>query len=179
MELFKEHSVAPFFVFQIFCVGLWMLDEYWYYSLFTLFMLVVFESTVVWQRLRTLNEFRGMSIKPYNIYAFRENKWVETESDKLLPGDLVSVGRTKEDSGVACDMLLVEGSAIVNEAMLSGESTPLLKDSVQLRPSDAAIEPEGLDKNAFLYGGTKVLQVTHASADEERPKIASGVPTPT
>ncbi|PVH88075.1 hypothetical protein DL98DRAFT_556358 [Cadophora sp. DSE1049] len=177
-ELFKEHAVAPFFVFQIFCVGLWMLDEYWYYSLFTLFMLVVFESTVVWQRQRTLNEFRGMAIKPYDIWVYRLNKWVETQSDKLLPGDLVSVGRTKDDSGVACDMLLVEGSAIVNEAMLSGESTPLLKDSVQLRPSDARLEPEGLDKNSFLYGGTKVLQITHGNSDEERPKLASGVPTP-
>jgi cation-transporting ATPase 13A1 len=155
-----------------------MLDEYWYYSLFTLFMLVVFESTVVWQRQRTLNEFRGMSIKPYDIWVYRTNKWQETQSDKLLPGDLVSVGRTKEDSGVACDMILVEGSAIVNEAMLSGESTPLLKDSIQLRPSDAILEPEGLDKNAFLYGGTKVLQITHGNSDEERPKLASGVPTP-
>ncbi|TGO10189.1 hypothetical protein BTUL_0142g00280 [Botrytis tulipae] len=177
-ELFKEHAVAPFFVFQIFCVGLWMLDDYWYYSLFTLVMLVGFESTVVWQRQRTLTEFRGMSIKPYDIFVYRLNKWEETQSDKLLPGDLVSVGRTKEDSGVACDMILVEGSAIVNEAMLSGESTPLLKDSVQLRPSDAVLEPEGLDKNAFLYGGTKVLQITHGNTDEERPKIASGVPSP-
>ena len=82
-----------------------MLDEYWYYSLFTLFMLVAFESTVVWQRQRTLNEFRGMSIKPYDIWVYRLNKWEETQSDKLLPGDLVSVGRTKEDSGVACDMI--------------------------------------------------------------------------
>ncbi|KAG0646361.1 Manganese-transporting ATPase 1 [Hyphodiscus hymeniophilus] len=177
-ELFKEHAVAPFFVFQIFCVGLWMLDEYWYYSLFTLFMLVVFESTVVWQRQRTLNEFRGMSIKPYEIWVYRQNKWQETQSDKLLPGDLVSVGRTKEDSGVACDMILVEGTAIVNEAMLSGESTPLLKDSVQLRPSDALLEPEAIDKNAFLWGGTKVLQITHGNSDEERPSLASGVPPP-
>jgi cation-transporting ATPase 13A1 len=155
-ELFKEHAVAPFFVFQVFCVGLWLLDEYWYYSLFTLFMLVAFESTVVWQRQRTLNEFRGMGIKPYDIWTYRLGKWEEVQSDKLLPGDLVSVSRTKEDSGVACDMLLVEGTAIVNEAMLSGESTPLLKDSIQLRPGDVALDPEGLDKNALLYGGTKV-----------------------
>ena len=174
-ELFKEHAVAPFFVFQIFCVGLWLLDEYWYYSLFTLFMLVAFESTVVWQRQRTLNEFRGMSIKPYEIWVYREKRWEQITSDKLLPGDLVSVGRTKEDSGVACDMLLVEGSAIVNEAMLSGESTPLLKDSIQLRPGDDRIDPESLDKNAFLYGGTKVLQITHGSANEDGYETISAV----
>lgn len=166
LELFKEHAVAPFFVFQIFCVGLWLLDEYWYYSLFTLLMLVVFESTVVWQRQRTLREFRGMSIKPYDVWVYRQNKWTEISSDKLLPGDLVSVNRSKEDSGVACDMLLVEGSAIVNEAMLSGESTPLLKDSVRLRPGEDRIEPDGLDKNSFLYGGTKVLQIAHHASSE-------------
>lgn len=182
LELFQEHAVAPFFVFQIFCVGLWLLDEYWYYSLFTLFMLVAFESTVVWQRQRTLSEFRGMSIKPYDIYVYRDNKWQQIKSDELLPGDLASVERTKEDSGVACDMVLVEGTAIVNEAMLSGESTPLLKDSLQLRPGNVPIDPEGLDKNTFLWGGTKVLQVTHATTGDDvtdaPPPVTSGVPSP-
>lgn len=172
-ELWKEHAVAPFFIFQMFCVGLWLLDDYWYYSLFTLLMLVGFESTVVWQRQRTLNEFRGMSIQPYDIWVYRQNVWEHITSDKLLPGDLVSVGRTKEDSGVACDLLLVEGTAIVNEAMLSGESTPLLKDSVQLRPGDALLDPHNLDKNSFLYGGTKVLQITHGVASEEAPETVS------
>ncbi|KAL3482259.1 hypothetical protein BJX99DRAFT_252965 [Aspergillus californicus] len=175
LELWQEHAVAPFFVFQIFCVGLWMLDEYWYYSLFTLFMLVAFESTVVWQRQRTLNEFRGMNIKPYDVWVYRERKWQEITSDKLLPGDLMSVNRTKEDGGVACDILLIEGSVIVNEAMLSGESTPLLKESVQLRPGDDLIDSDGLDKNAFVHGGTKVLQVTHpntANGDDSQQKTS-------
>ncbi|KAL4796203.1 hypothetical protein BDV19DRAFT_388351 [Aspergillus venezuelensis] len=174
IELWQEHAVAPFFVFQIFCVGLWMLDEYWYYSLFTLVMLVMFESTVVWQRQRTLNEFRGMNIKPYDVWVYRERKWQEITSDKLLPGDLMSVNRTKEDGGVACDILLIEGSVIVNEAMLSGESTPLLKESVQLRPGDDLIEPDGLDKNAFVHGGTKVLQITHpnTNGDESQQKTS-------
>ncbi|OJJ44399.1 hypothetical protein ASPZODRAFT_101462 [Penicilliopsis zonata CBS 506.65] len=182
IELFQEHAVAPFFVFQIFCVGLWMLDEYWYYSLFTLFMLVAFESTVVWQRQRTLNEFRGMNIKPYDVWVYRERRWQEITSDKLLPGDLMSVNRTKEDGGVACDILLIEGSVIVNEAMLSGESTPLLKDSIQLRPGDDLIEPDGLDKNAFVHGGTKVLQITHPNNHSDSPEnpqhVASDVPNP-
>ncbi|KAL1924700.1 uncharacterized protein VTP21DRAFT_4354 [Calcarisporiella thermophila] len=163
-ELFKEHAVAPFFVFQLFCVGLWCLDDYWYYSLFTLFMLIVFESTVVFQRLRTLSEFRSMSIKPFPIYVRRKNRWTMIQSDELVPGDLVSMVRTKEDSAVPCDMVIVNGSCIVNEAMLSGESTPLLKESIALRDPNDLLDLTGADKNNVLYGGTKVLQVT-PSAD--------------
>ena len=51
LDIYKEHLVAPFFVFQIFCSALWLLDEYWYFSLFSLMMLFVFEGTVVMQRL--------------------------------------------------------------------------------------------------------------------------------
>ncbi|KAI9334056.1 hypothetical protein BD770DRAFT_477535 [Pilaira anomala] len=159
-ELFKEHAVAPFFIFQIFCVGLWCLDEYWYYSLFTLFMLIVFECTVVYQRLRTIGEFRGMNQKPYPVYVKRENKWTQIQSDELLPGDVVSIVRTKEDQGVPCDLVIADGSCIVNEAMLSGESTPLLKESVQLRDPNDEFDMNTVDRLYVLYGGTKVLQVT-------------------
>lgn len=32
-----------------------------------------------------------MSIKPYAIQVYRENKWTEIQTDDLLPGDMVSV----------------------------------------------------------------------------------------
>lgn len=121
-----------------------------------------------------------MSIKPYNILTRRENEWIEIQTDELLPGDLVSISkslaltfsshpfakyrsflvRTKEDSGVPCDLLLLRGSCIVNEAMLSGESTPLLKESVELRPGSDNLDIDGVDRNSVLFGGTKVLQAT-------------------
>ncbi|SCW00164.1 LAFE_0B10858g1_1 [Lachancea fermentati] len=160
IELFKEHAVAPFFVFQIFCVCLWLLDDLWYYSLFNLFMIIAMEAAAVFQRLTTLKEFRTMGVKPYAINVFRNGKWISLQSNELLPMDLVSITRTADESAIPCDLILVDGSCIVNEAMLSGESTPLLKESIKLRPAHEKLQLEGLDKNSVLHGGTKALQVT-------------------
>ncbi|TIB39582.1 hypothetical protein E3P86_01063 [Wallemia ichthyophaga] len=167
LSLFAEHAVAPFFVFQMFCVALWCMDEYFWYSLFTGFMLVVFECTVVWQRLRTLNEFRTMSISPYTMPVYRNSKWVNLSSEELVPGDVVSIDRTGESLALPCDLLLLRGSAIVNEAMLSGESTPLLKESIESRSDDEVSDVDGNDKNLHvLFGGTKVLQTNPPSPED-------------
>ncbi len=56
---------------QVFCVFLWMMDEYWYYSLFTLFMLVSFECTLVSQRLRNLRELRSLQTPKQHIQVYR------------------------------------------------------------------------------------------------------------
>ena len=47
-----------------------------------------------------------------------------------------------------CDAVLLEGLSVMNEAMLTGESVPVLKSPVQ---------GEGLDKRNILYSGTEVI----------------------
>ncbi|KAI8803489.1 hypothetical protein BJ742DRAFT_761321 [Cladochytrium replicatum] len=158
-ELMQEHLVAPFFVFQLFCVALWFLDDMWYYSLFTLVMLFVFESTVVFQRLTNLKEFRQMSTKPYPVQVKRNGRWVEVQTDELMPGDMVSILRSKDDAPVPCDVLILRGDCIANEAMLSGESTPQLKESIENRPPEDVLDIDA-DKGHILFGGTKVIQVS-------------------
>jgi len=51
----------------------------------------------------------------------------EVDSSEILPGDIIVV---PESRCLPCDLVLLTGSAIVNEAMLTGESIPVMKTSL-------------------------------------------------
>lgn len=124
---------------------------------------------------------------PYAIQVYRDSKWSELQSDKLLPGDVVSVGtffhlstirhgsltllpaRIGPETVVPADILLVNGAVIVNEAMLSGESTPLLKESIQLLEKTDKLDIDGTNKNQMLFSGTKILQAVPSCASLRMP----------
>ena len=48
-----------------------MQDEYWQYTLFSLFNVLMFESTTTFQRLRTMKTLNSMSSKPYHVFVYR------------------------------------------------------------------------------------------------------------
>ena len=63
-----------------------------------------------------------------------QKRWVKVTSTDLVPGDLISLYHSGKSpapgtAAVMCpaDVLLLKGSCVVNEAMLTGESVPQQK----------------------------------------------------
>ena len=99
LELLQIQLLSPLAIFQVFCALLWLLDEYWTFTLWSLASVVVFEATTVFQRTRTQKMLGGMSPTPSPVYVFRCNKWVVVTTKDLLPGDLISLAFRKRSSG--------------------------------------------------------------------------------
>jgi cation-transporting ATPase 13A1 len=188
-ELYKKQILNPFSVFQIFCVLLWAIDDYLVYSFFSLFMVLMFEGTVCFQRLKSLQLLRGMGNPSRNVYVHRGNKWVPIDTTELMPGDIMSLTRIKphlaktgskkkgmyeDEGGDICpaDLLLLTGSTVVNEASLTGESVPQMKEGLTDFVGDMAMKGE--HKMNVAYAGTKMLQCK--GPDEE--SAPSKIPNP-
>ena len=177
--MWRSQMISPIPVFQIFCSVLWMLDGYWQFTFFTFFMIMMLEGGTAFQRLKTLGQLTKMSIKPSPVHVLRNGKWLEINSQGLVPGDVISVNMftavkkdpkdakppTSNDISdcVPCDCLLVYGSAVVNEASLTGESTPAMKDAVPLTGEGSEmLNIEGKHRIHTLYSGTNLLNAKSA-----------------
>ena len=166
LELYKKQLLSPFTVFQLFTSALWLMDSYWQYSAFSLFMILVFEGTVVLSRIKSIAALKGMGNAIKDVHVYRLNKWMEVKSDSLVPGDIISVVKGKGDGGedVVADVVMLRGSSVVSEASLTGESVPQMKEGLaELNDESLAIKAK--HKSAVLYAGTKMLSVKGSSDD--------------
>jgi len=65
---------------------------------------------------------------PVNVLRGQsENEMLQIESKDLVPGDIIEI---PENSKVPCDLILLEGSCVVTEAILTGESVPVIKSAI-------------------------------------------------
>ena len=180
-DLYVEQLMSPIAVFQIVCSFLWMLDDYWKYTLFTLLMICSFEATTAFQRRQNMLTLKGMGARKQQVLAFRGGAWAEMDTDCLLPGDVISMcsnakvatgsdtGASSEDCAVGisvpADLLLLRGRAVTNEACLTGESVPQTKDALVISPKDVGthLDIRKEHRAAILFSGTELIQ--HGSTD--------------
>lgn len=76
----------------------------------------------------------------------------QIDSAHLVPGDIIEI---PSQNIIPCDLVLLNGTCVMNESMLTGESIPAIKNSI---PSTSEIYDRVKDAKYTLYGGTKVVQ---------------------
>ncbi|XP_066458000.1 probable cation-transporting ATPase 13A4 [Eleutherodactylus coqui] len=83
---------------------------------------------------------------------------IQVESRFLVPGDVIVL--TGKDFFMSCDAILINGTCVVNEGMLTGESIPVTKTQLpQLDNTMPWKQYSGDDyKRHVLFCGTKVIR---------------------
>ena len=174
LQLLQAQLLSPLAMFQLFSASLWLMDEYWQQTLFTIFTIILMESTTAMQRWRTMKILKGLAPKPVQVPVYRKRKWQLILSDELLPGDLICLNSSKgTKSGSAnsaptaandvipCDCLLLHGSAVVNEATLTGESVPQMKDAITAASNaDLPLDMNGRDRVHCMFSGTTLVSAS-------------------
>ncbi|CAO4374347.1 unnamed protein product [Caenorhabditis nigoni] len=152
--LFME-VITPFYVFQIFSVTVWYNDEYAYYA--SLIVALSLGSIVmdVYQIRTQEIRLRSMVHSTESVEVIRDGKEQTIGSDQLVPGDILLI--PPHGCLMQCDSVLMNGTVIVNESVLTGESVPITKVALTDETHDAIFTMEKNSKNV-LFCGTQVLQ---------------------
>lgn len=150
--------LSPFFIFQVYSVAVWIYLDYISYSLVLVCMTVgtlmysSWEIQKAQESLQTLAHSEGVVQKA----CFTSEGWVynPTYSAQLVPGNIVMV-----TNGMVCpcDFVLLSGQCIVNESMLTGETVPVIKESLPLQGRDFNPQTNSSQKHVLLSGSSVMV----------------------
>uniref|UniRef100_A0A803TW83 Cation-transporting ATPase n=1 Tax=Anolis carolinensis TaxID=28377 RepID=A0A803TW83_ANOCA len=155
------HILNPFYVFQAFTLTLWLAQGYIEYSIAIIILSIISIGLTVY-------DLRQQSVKLHNLVE-EHNKvqvkvWTkpegghQSESCHLVPGDVLLLEGQK--LSLPCDAILLDGSCVVNEGMLTGESVPVTKTPLPQADNVQPWKKHSLEdhRRHVLFCGTEVIQ---------------------
>ncbi|PVV05075.1 hypothetical protein BB560_000410 [Smittium megazygosporum] len=161
ISLLIEEIINPFYIFQFASVFLWLFDNYYYYAGCILTISIVSIVNALIETKSNSKKIQQMAKFECTVDVFRDGLWRIMSSKDLVPGDIISTtsGNIKV---IPCDALLLEGSCIMNESMLTGESIPVVKTPAlaeTLKKIDLTLPtyPLELSKH-ILFSGTNIIR---------------------
>ncbi|XP_045375761.2 putative cation-transporting ATPase 13A4 isoform X1 [Camelus bactrianus] len=164
-KLLIKEVLNPFYIFQLFSVCLWFSEDYKEYAFAIIIMSIISIALTVY-------DLREQSVKLHRLVESHNSITVsvfgrkagvqELESRFLVPGDLLILTGNKVQ--MPCDAVLIDGSCVVDEGMLTGESIPVTKTPLPKMDSSVPwkTQSEADYKRHVLFCGTEVIQAKAA-----------------
>ncbi|XP_069775899.1 polyamine-transporting ATPase 13A3-like isoform X2 [Narcine bancroftii] len=169
--LLVKEVLNPFHFFQVFSVILWTLDEYHLYASAIAFMSLLSICISLYTVKKQYTLLHDM-VAAHNVVRVRvyygTNVTEEVFSTNLVPGDVILL--PANGMLMPCDAVLVSGTCIVNESLLTGESVPVLKTNLPHTTKgggasqDEVYCPEN-HKRHTLFCGTTIIQTRFYSGE--------------
>ncbi|KAM5163821.1 putative cation-transporting ATPase 13A4 [Mantella aurantiaca] len=160
-KLFIYKVLDMVYIYQFFAIILMLVEGYLGYAV-AILILCACNITLSLVELRKLSTKLHKLVKAHNnlqctVYQ-KNGDCSQVESRYLVPGDIVIL--TGKDFFMSCDAILINGTCVINEGMLTGESIPVTK--TQLPHLDKTMpwkQYSGEDyKRHVLFCGTKVIR---------------------
>ena len=159
-KILLDELTDPFYLFQLYSVILWYCNEYEYYASVIVVLTIISLVVSVYDTHKNLKQLHEMSKYSCEVNVYRKNENNEIEitkinSQNLVPGDLYEI--PEDGLAMPADTILVNGTVIINESMLTGESTPIVK--VHMPSVDVVYDTQINDSEKYiLFAGTKIVQ---------------------
>ncbi|XP_072027311.1 polyamine-transporting ATPase 13A3-like [Amphiura filiformis] len=162
-----QEVLNPFYVFQVYSVSVWMAFEYWNFAVCIIIMTIISLTTTLYVTRKQSKTLRKMAESFSDVTVLRPDEGtVRKTEDQLVPGDVIVI--PPRGCTMTCDAVLISGTCIVNESMLTGESVPVTKVSLSSENTTTVqreiYSPE-THKRHTLFCGTQVIQ-TRQSGNE-------------
>lgn len=149
-EILISEILHPLYLFQIVSVVIWLLEQYYYFCMAIVFTILFSIISELLLTKKHLEETRAMAHYTCEVTVHREGRAKVIPSNELVPGDVFEVPLGKR---IPCDAVIIKGSCMVNESMLTGESMPILKSAIL--PDNSIYQPDINSLNS-LYEGTEI-----------------------
>ncbi|XP_069998988.1 polyamine-transporting ATPase 13A3-like isoform X2 [Penaeus vannamei] len=154
-QLIVQQAYNPFYIFQAYTVILWCMQAYYLFAVCIAVLSIVTITIMVWETRRQSRALRKTVTSQSQVTVLRDGQKTSLSSRELVPGDVMLI--TDGLGRMEVDAVVLQGSVVVNEAMLTGESVPITKVAIPKESDTMFCEEE--HKRHFLYSGTEVLQV--------------------
>ncbi|XP_033763962.1 probable cation-transporting ATPase 13A3 isoform X2 [Pecten maximus] len=164
IEILLKQVMSPFYIFQMFSCGLWLSDQYYYYTASLLVINFFSIASFIYQTRKMQRALRDTIAMSTVVSVCRGGQaYEEISSEDLVPGDVIEIPR--RGFMMQCDAVLISGNCIVNESMLTGESVPMTKTPLP-RNNDEDIFNIKEHARHVLFCGTKVIQTQQQGHDK-------------
>lgn len=165
-----EDVLDFYYIFQSYSIILFFCDHYEVYALVIL-VTSLFSIILELQDLRdSQKHMKEMVDYHCKLTVKRRNndivEYKQIDSDDLVPGDIFIV---PQNIKLPCDAILLTGSCVVNESLLTGESIPVTK--LRLPDDSSKLYDPIKYKNHTLFSGTEVILSRKLEFEEVRAMV--------